>query len=110
MLLTLVSQELSCGQSYSRSDDTLNSKTQSDAVYLTVDNECVVLTPSNTLGTFQYNLSTAAGYLRWVISQVQEQTYILHGTVLLKVLFEEPSCLHVHLKCTVCTACSHYLS
>lgn len=50
--------------------------------------------------TFQHNLSTA-GYLRWVISQVQEQTHILHGTVLLKVLFEKPSRLHVHLKYTV---------
>ena len=34
---------------------------------------------------------------RGVTSQVEEETHILHTTILLKVLFEEPSCLHVDL-------------
>jgi hypothetical protein len=34
-------------------------------------------------------------YLRWVISQIQEQANILHGAILFKILFEEPSSLHV---------------
>ena len=34
---------------------------------------------------------------RWVIGKVQEETHILHGPILFKVLLEEPSSLHVHL-------------
>ena len=35
-------------------------------------------------------------YLRRVIGQVKEETHILHRTILLEVLFEETSCLHVY--------------
>ena len=37
-------------------------------------------------------------HLRWVIGQVQEQTHILHRTILLKVLFEKSCSLHVDLQ------------
>ena len=36
--------------------------------------------------------------LRGVVGQVQEETHVLHGPVLLKVLLEETRRLHVHLK------------
>ena len=35
--------------------------------------------------------------LRWVIGQIKEQTHVVHGAILLKVLFEESSRLHIHL-------------
>lgn len=60
----------------------------------------LLLISSNELHS-KTTLLLQSGYLRWVVSQVQEQTHILHRTVLFKVLFEESSCLHVHLKYTV---------
>lgn len=36
--------------------------------------------------------------LRWIIGQIQEQTHVVHGAVLLKVRLEESRRLHVHLK------------
>ena len=36
--------------------------------------------------------------LRWIVSQVQEQTHILHRSIFLKVLLEESSGLHVGLQ------------
>lgn len=35
--------------------------------------------------------------IRGVIGQVEEQTHVVHGTVLLKVRLKEPGCLHVDL-------------
>lgn len=35
--------------------------------------------------------------IRGVVGQVEEQTHIVHGTVLLKVRLKEPGCLHVYL-------------
>ena len=37
-------------------------------------------------------------YLRWIISQIQEEWYIFHGTIFFKVLFEKSGYFHVHLK------------
>lgn len=37
------------------------------------------------------------GNLRWIVGQIQEQAYVVHGPVFLKVRFEEPSSFHVHL-------------
>lgn len=34
---------------------------------------------------------------RGVIGEVEEEAHVFHGAILLKVLFEEPSRLHVHL-------------
>lgn len=36
--------------------------------------------------------------VRRVVGQVEEQTDVVHGTVLLKVRLKEPRCLHVHLE------------
>lgn len=35
--------------------------------------------------------------IRGVIGQVEEQTHVVHGTVLLKVRLKEPGCLHIDL-------------
>jgi len=35
--------------------------------------------------------------LRWIISKVKEETNVLHGTILFKVLFEKSGCFHVDL-------------
>lgn len=39
-----------------------------------------------------------ADNIRWIIGQIKEKTDVLHGTILLKVLLEESSSLHVDLK------------
>lgn len=36
--------------------------------------------------------------LRRIIGQIQEQTHVVHGAVLLEVRLEKPCRLHVHLK------------
>ncbi len=36
-------------------------------------------------------------HLRWVIGKIQEETHILHGAILLKVLLEKSGSFHVHL-------------
>lgn len=35
--------------------------------------------------------------IRGVIGQIEEQTDVVHGTVLFKVRLKEPGCLHVDL-------------
>ena len=39
----------------------------------------------------------ASVHSRGVIGEVEEETHVLHGAIFLKVLLEEPSCLHVNL-------------
>ena len=77
VFLTLVSHELCRGEGKAGSDDTLNA------------------VPKHA------NLSSGevvkATHLRWIVGNVQEETHVLHRAVLLKVLLEETSCLHVHL-------------
>jgi len=36
--------------------------------------------------------------LRWIVGEIQEETDVIHGTVLLEILLEETSRLHVHLQ------------
>ena len=33
---------------------------------------------------------------RWIIGQIEEETHILHRTILLKILFEKTCSLHVY--------------
>lgn len=49
-------------------------------------------------GFFQETSGTDTNVnIRGVIGQVEEQTHVVHGTVLLKVRLKEPGCLHIDL-------------
>lgn len=48
-------------------------------------------------GTTNYPVGRSSQYSRGVVGEVEKETHILHGAVLLKVLFEESSRLHVNL-------------
>jgi len=53
------------------------------------------------VSTYNYSINISLQiHLRWIIGQVQEQTHILHGSILLEVLFEEASCFHINLHIT----------
>lgn len=47
---------------------------------------------------FIWRLKMVKEYSRGIIGQVQEKTHIVHRAILFKILLEEPSSFHVHLK------------
>lgn len=77
MFLALIGHELCRGEGKAGGDDTLNPEEES----INVDDSFM----GSTI------------YIRWVIGNVQEQTDILHRTILFKILFKETSSLHIHL-------------
>lgn len=76
VFLALVGHELCRGEGKAGGDDTLNT-----------EEEIIII---------EQNMGSMI-YIRWVIGNVQEQTDILHRTILFKILFKETSSLHIHL-------------
>lgn len=95
MLLTLIGQELSGGQRQARSDDAFNPKHGNESI---IALKLLNIQLVRKLKIVHHFYKMVRKCLRRIIGQIQEQTHVVHGAVLLEVRLEKPCRLHVHLK------------
>jgi hypothetical protein len=80
VLVALIGEEFGASQSQTRCNNALNAIKK---LYLLTD-------PTKAV-----HFSLIGAHLRWIIGQIEEQTNIFHGSILLKILLKEPCCFHV---------------
>ena len=96
MFLTLIGQKLGCSQRQTRGDDTLNTEGQRDGGREEGRGRGRE-SRQRKEGVDDIDGDYSSAHSRGIIGEVEEETHILHGAIFLKVLLEEPSCLHVNL-------------